>query len=500
MADLNSRVKELARLPANKTCFECDTRGPLYVDISTGAFVCTDCSGLLRGLTPPHRVKSVSAAAFTQEEVTFLQQTGNKYCKEHYLANWGETDERPDVKDKERFKSFLKLKYERKKWAPEVEPVQKLLGHNVPALVVHAKLEPPRSPQTSRALPSHTHTHTSTSSSSSSFPHSQPSLSHPAVVTLAQPNPYAPSAAPAHFAHESSQHKPAIAIRAGPVAEADVAALRSVDFRSIGGRSPFGAPAAGAGAGGAGAAAGGGGAGGPSLLSLSSVTPAAPAPGPAPSHSAAPFPTTTAAPAPAPVSHPPAPAPAPAPSSSLLLDDLFGPTKPAAAPVSHPPAPAPSAGLGNDLFSLLSGPPAPAPAAAQPSWSNPAFPPGAFASAPPVSHPTPAQPFALQPFPAAYGGGGGGSFFGGGVPPQGMPPHPGQPQQPSAFPPAAAFHPPYPTQGGGAVGGAYAFPSQSSAPAPGPASMNQAFASLSLHALQPARPQGPPSSQPPSLI
>ena len=31
----------------NKKCFECQQRGPTYVDMTIGSFVCTKCSGML---------------------------------------------------------------------------------------------------------------------------------------------------------------------------------------------------------------------------------------------------------------------------------------------------------------------------------------------------------------------------------------------------------------------------------------------------------------------
>ena len=37
---------------ANKKCFDCDQRGPTYVNMTIGSFVCTKCSGLLRGDNP----------------------------------------------------------------------------------------------------------------------------------------------------------------------------------------------------------------------------------------------------------------------------------------------------------------------------------------------------------------------------------------------------------------------------------------------------------------
>ena len=40
-------LRELVALPHNKHCFDCGQRGPTYVNMTLGAFVCTSCSGLL---------------------------------------------------------------------------------------------------------------------------------------------------------------------------------------------------------------------------------------------------------------------------------------------------------------------------------------------------------------------------------------------------------------------------------------------------------------------
>lgn len=40
-------LRELVTLPANKYCFDCHQRGPTYVNVTIGSFVCTKCSGML---------------------------------------------------------------------------------------------------------------------------------------------------------------------------------------------------------------------------------------------------------------------------------------------------------------------------------------------------------------------------------------------------------------------------------------------------------------------
>ncbi|XP_027568201.2 arf-GAP domain and FG repeat-containing protein 2 [Pipra filicauda] len=123
------RVRELvSAAPANRLCFECGQRGVTYVDISVGSLVCTACSGALRGLNPPHRVKSISMTTFSEAEVLFLQERGNEACRRVWLGTFDpRISELPDSRDPQKVKEFLQEKYEKKRWyvAPEqVKPPQ----------------------------------------------------------------------------------------------------------------------------------------------------------------------------------------------------------------------------------------------------------------------------------------------------------------------------------------------------------------------------------------
>ncbi|XP_054851132.1 arf-GAP domain and FG repeat-containing protein 2 [Eublepharis macularius] len=112
------RVRELVGAePANRLCFECGQRGVTYVDITIGSFVCTGCSGALRGLNPPHRVKSISMTTFTESEVQFLQSRGNQACRKIWLGSFdSRTSLLPDSQDPQKVKEFLQEKYEKKRW------------------------------------------------------------------------------------------------------------------------------------------------------------------------------------------------------------------------------------------------------------------------------------------------------------------------------------------------------------------------------------------------
>ncbi|XP_029389741.1 arf-GAP domain and FG repeat-containing protein 2 [Mus pahari] len=156
------RVRELGGCSqaGNRHCFECAQRGVTYVDITVGSFVCTTCSGLLRGLNPPHRVKSISMTTFTEPEVLFLQSRGNEVCRRIWLGLFdARTSLVPDSRDPQKVKEFLQEKYEKKRWyvppeqvkgpsyskgsvsappvqgsVPEGKPIRTLLGDPAPSL------------------------------------------------------------------------------------------------------------------------------------------------------------------------------------------------------------------------------------------------------------------------------------------------------------------------------------------------------------------------------
>uniref|UniRef100_A0A674MNS2 ArfGAP with FG repeats 1b n=1 Tax=Takifugu rubripes TaxID=31033 RepID=A0A674MNS2_TAKRU len=110
-------LREMTSLPANRKCFDCDQRGPTYVNMTVGSFVCTTCSGILRGLNPPHRVKSISMTTFTAQEIEFLQKHSNEVCKHIWLGLYDDrTSVVPDFREPQKVKEFLQEKYEKKRW------------------------------------------------------------------------------------------------------------------------------------------------------------------------------------------------------------------------------------------------------------------------------------------------------------------------------------------------------------------------------------------------
>lgn len=66
-----------------------------------------------RGITPPHRVKSISMATFTTEEIDSIRNKGNDYCRKVWLGLHEGTP--PVFSDEQQVRDFMLEKYERKR-------------------------------------------------------------------------------------------------------------------------------------------------------------------------------------------------------------------------------------------------------------------------------------------------------------------------------------------------------------------------------------------------
>ncbi|RHN52860.1 putative Arf GTPase activating protein [Medicago truncatula] len=104
-------IRTLLKLEPNRRCINCNSLGPQYVCTNFWTFVCTNCSGIHREFT--HRVKSVSMAKFTSQEVTALQEGGNQRAKEIYFKEWdAQRNSFPDSSNVNRLREFIKHVYE----------------------------------------------------------------------------------------------------------------------------------------------------------------------------------------------------------------------------------------------------------------------------------------------------------------------------------------------------------------------------------------------------
>ncbi|GMY17806.1 probable ADP-ribosylation factor GTPase-activating protein AGD14 [Fagus crenata] len=108
-------IRGLLRHPNNRRCMNCNSLGPQYVCTTFLTFVCTNCSGVHREFT--HRVKSVSMAKFSAEEVSALQAGGNERARQIYFKEWDpQRHSYPDGSNLHRIRDFIKHVYVDRKY------------------------------------------------------------------------------------------------------------------------------------------------------------------------------------------------------------------------------------------------------------------------------------------------------------------------------------------------------------------------------------------------
>ncbi|XP_072954205.1 probable ADP-ribosylation factor GTPase-activating protein AGD14 [Typha angustifolia] len=109
-------IRGLMKLPPNRRCFNCNSLGPQYVCTNFWTFVCMTCGGIHREFT--HRVKSVSMAKFTKQEVEALQNGGNQRAREIFLKGWDIQRMRlPNNSNADKIREFIRNVYVNKKYA-----------------------------------------------------------------------------------------------------------------------------------------------------------------------------------------------------------------------------------------------------------------------------------------------------------------------------------------------------------------------------------------------
>ncbi|CAF2106879.1 unnamed protein product [Brassica napus] len=108
-------IRSLLKLAHNKRCINCNSLGPQYVCTSFWTFVCTNCSGIHREFT--HRVKSISMAKFTSQEVSALKEGGNQHAKDIYFKGLDQHMlSASDGSNAERLRDFIRQVYVNKRY------------------------------------------------------------------------------------------------------------------------------------------------------------------------------------------------------------------------------------------------------------------------------------------------------------------------------------------------------------------------------------------------
>ncbi|KAK6202366.1 zinc finger protein [Scheffersomyces amazonensis] len=108
-------LKQLLRESANKSCADCKvTKNPRWASWSLGCFVCIRCSGIHRSMgTHISKVKSVDLDAWTDDQIENMVKWGNEKSNIFWEAKLPEGY----TPDQSKIESFIRTKYDIKKWA-----------------------------------------------------------------------------------------------------------------------------------------------------------------------------------------------------------------------------------------------------------------------------------------------------------------------------------------------------------------------------------------------
>ncbi|CAD8089355.1 unnamed protein product [Paramecium sonneborni] len=112
----------ILKRPENLNCADCSTKGPRWVSLDYGVFICMDCAGAHRTLGPSvTRVRSTNIDGWYQENIDIMESIGNGTANSYWENKMPKDFIKPTINTGlDSLIRFVQEKYVKKRFIPQI--------------------------------------------------------------------------------------------------------------------------------------------------------------------------------------------------------------------------------------------------------------------------------------------------------------------------------------------------------------------------------------------